>query len=66
MQLQFRAKCTVKDTTAETEILVFEFNLGPIHVVCLANVPREGEKESIAYVKVDLDAGKNNWEVMKG
>ena len=55
MQLQFKAKCKVSETKADTEILVFEFNLGPIHFVCLANVPREGEKESVAYVKIDLE-----------
>ena len=64
MQLQFRAKCQVKDTNADTEILVFEFILGPIHIVCLANVPREGEKESIAYVKIDMEPSRNNWEIM--
>ena len=63
MQLQFRAKCKIADTAKETEILIFEFNLGPLHFVCLANVPREGEKESIAYIKIDLEPTRNNWEI---
>ena len=63
MQLQFRAKCTLKETgTKEGEILCFEFNIGPLKIICIANMPREGETESIAYVKLELEAART-WEV---
>lgn len=47
---------------------MFTFHLGPIEVFCLAHLPREGERETDAYVKVKLkertlvDAGSKEIE----
>jgi hypothetical protein len=66
MQLQFRAKCKLKETEAtKTEIIVFDFNVGPLKFICIVNIPREGETESVAYVKMEFESMKS-WEVRDG
>lgn len=63
MTLQFRATCRIKETQANSEMLIFEFNLGPIFITCLANVPREGEDTSVAFVKLELRHSRAEWEI---
>lgn len=63
MQLQFRAKCEIKETGAGTEMLVFSFTLGPLTISCLANIPREGETESVAYVIAELQPTQPIWDI---
>ena len=52
--LQFKTRCRVKETSTG-EILSFSFYLGPIKIVCIANIPAEGKDEAPVYVKVDLE-----------
>ena len=63
MSLQFKTKCRISETAQKTEMLTFSFFLGPLKVVCLANIPREGEEEAVVYVKLELHASKLEWEI---
>lgn len=55
--LQIRSRCTVKyNENTDSEIVIFSFNFGPAYFLCIANVPREGEKDAAVYVKVKLDS----------
>jgi len=60
MMLQLKVPCEIKPNKADGEIAVFEFSLGPVHISCIANIPKDGAKSS-AYVKISLDNG-NMWE----
>lgn len=48
----------IKQTRHNTETLCFSFNLGPIKVICIANIPEEGKEESPVYVKFEFNTGK--------
>lgn len=63
MQLQFKAKCIVKSTATDSEILVFSFRLGPLMISCLANIPNDDERESVAYVIAELEETQPTWEI---
>jgi hypothetical protein len=63
--VQLKTACQIKETSVNTEILVFTFNLGPVKVICIANIPEEGKKEAIAYVKLELNPSMLEWGVGK-
>lgn len=54
--IQFKTKCRLKENNVDGEILSFAFSLGPIRVICIANIPMEGEREAVVYVKLDFES----------
>lgn len=47
---QITVRSTVKETS-KGEMLVFQFDLGLFQIVCLANIPDDGEESAPVYVK---------------
>lgn len=54
MSDQLVVQAIVRPTSVGTETLSFSFNLGPLKVVCIANIPAEGEESAPAYIKLQL------------
>jgi hypothetical protein len=55
--LQIKSRCTIKyNEHTDSEIIIFSFQFGPAYFLCIANTPREGEKDAAVYIKVRLDA----------
>ena len=52
--LQLKTKCTLRPTKAESDMILFSFQVGPIRVFCIANIPGENEREGTVYVKLSL------------
>ena len=64
LQQRIRSKVT---PTAEGAALTFGFNLGPIAVFCIANLPEgDGENAStpLVYVKMTLTVG-DGWDLFR-
>jgi hypothetical protein len=53
-QKQINVTCHVRETGVGTETISFSFNLGPIRIVCIANIPEEGKRSAPGYVKIQL------------
>jgi hypothetical protein len=53
MSDQFIVTGVVRPTTKNTETLSFSFVLGPLKIVCIANIPEEGDTAPV-YVKLQL------------
>jgi hypothetical protein len=59
---QLTLTATVKENAAGGETLSFIIPMGPLQVICIANIPGEGEREAPAYVKFKLDTrDTQNW-----
>ena len=59
---QLTLTATVKENNAGGETLSFIVPMGPLQIICIANIPGEGEKEVPAYVKFKLDTrDTQNW-----
>jgi hypothetical protein len=59
---QLTLTATVKENAAGGETLSFIVPLGPLQIICIANIPGEGEREAPAYVKFKLDTrDTQNW-----
>jgi hypothetical protein len=55
MSDQFIVTAIIRPTTVGTETLSFSFNLGPLKVVCIGNIPADGEGDkSTAYIHLQL------------
>ncbi len=52
---QLTLTATIKENSAGGETLSFIVPLGPLQVICIANIPGDGEREAPAYVKFKLD-----------
>jgi hypothetical protein len=52
---QLTLTATVKENNAGGETLSFIVPMGPLQIICIANIPGEGEREAPAYVKFKLD-----------
>jgi hypothetical protein len=67
MTLQLKTECRIKETGANSEMLVFEFQIGPLHIRCLANIPREGEQNALVYIHADIKVPRSLdlWEPRK-
>jgi len=52
---QLTLTATVKENSAGGETLSFIVPMGPLQMICIANIPGEGEREAPAYVKFKLD-----------
>lgn len=48
---QITVEATVKPAANNTEVLVFTIQLGPIDIICIVNIPPEGEHTAPVYVK---------------
>jgi hypothetical protein len=46
---------TIKDNAAGGETLSFTIPMGPLQIICIANVPGDGEREAPVYIKFKLD-----------
>jgi hypothetical protein len=55
--IQLKTTCRIKRTAVGTETVQFTFSLGPLMVLCIANIPEEGKEEATVYVKLDLVKG---------
>jgi len=44
----------IRPTRRETETLSFSFNLGPLKIICVANIPEEGKTSAPTYIKLQL------------
>lgn len=59
---QLTLTASVKENNAGGETLSFIVPMGPLQIICIANIPGEGEKEAPAYVKFKLDTrDTQNW-----
>ena len=59
---QLTLTASVKENNAGGETLAFIVPLGPLQIICIANIPGEGEREAPAYVKFKLDTrDTQNW-----
>ena len=59
---QLTLTATIKENAAGGETLSFIVPMGPIQVICIANIPGEGEREAPAYVKFKIDTrDTQNW-----
>lgn len=52
---QLTLTASVKENNAGGETLSFIVPLGPLQIICIANIPGEGEQEAPCYVKFKLD-----------
>jgi len=52
---QLTLECSVKENAAGGETLSFVVPLGPISLICIANIPGEGETTAPVYVKFKVD-----------
>jgi len=52
---QLTLTASVKENAAGGETLSFIVPLGPLQIICIANIPGEGEREAPCYVKFKLD-----------
>lgn len=48
---QITVDAVIKPAAENTEVLVFTIPLGPIDVICIVNIPPEGEVSAPVYVK---------------
>lgn len=63
LELQHIVKPRIK-ATARGESLMFGFNLGPLHVFVIVNIPNEKHPTALAFVKITLkEVGE--WEFFK-
>jgi len=44
----------IRPTRRGTETLSFSFNMGPIKVICVSNIPEEGADSAPTYIKFQL------------
>lgn len=51
---QLVVNAVIRPTSVGTETLSFFFMLGPLKVVCVANIPGDGEESAPAYIKLQL------------
>lgn len=50
---QFRTMGTIKDNAAGGEIIHFRIPMGPLgSLICIVNIPGDGEKQAPVYVKI--------------
>ena len=52
-QKQLVLRSHVKETSLGTETLSFTIRLGPIKIICIANIPDEGKDGAPVYVKIE-------------
>ena len=52
---QLTLSCKVKENAGGGETLSFVVPLGPVSLICIANIPGEGETEAPVYVKFKVD-----------
>jgi hypothetical protein len=52
---QLTLECSVKENAAGGETLSFVVPLGPVSLICIANIPGEGETTAPVYVKFKVD-----------
>jgi hypothetical protein len=52
---QLTLTASVKENNAGGETLSFIVPMGPLQIICIANIPGEGEREAPCYVKFKLD-----------
>lgn len=52
---QLTLSCSVKENAAGGETLSFVIPLGPVSLICIANIPGEGEETAPVYVKFKVD-----------
>ena len=45
----------IKENGAGSEILCFDIRLGPVTLVCIANIPDEGQNTAPVYVKFKMN-----------
>lgn len=48
---QIRVQGTISQNSKGGELIVFSVPLGPMEIVCLANIPAEGDTKAPVYVK---------------
>jgi hypothetical protein len=59
---QLTLTASVKENAAGGETLSFIVPMGPLQIICIANIPGEGEREAPCYVKFKLDTrDTQNW-----
>jgi hypothetical protein len=59
---QLTLTASIKENNAGGETLSFIIPMGPLQIICIANIPGEGEREAPAYVKFKLDPrDTQNW-----
>lgn len=67
MTLQLKVPTRIKPNPQhESELIIFEFDFLCWHVGCLVNVPREGEEESLTFVKIDMKENWGDWFTLMG
>ncbi|MCR4286298.1 MAG: hypothetical protein NUW00_05365 [Candidatus Kaiserbacteria bacterium] len=52
---QLTLTASVKENSAGGETLSFIIPMGAVQIICIANIPGEGEREAPAYVKFKID-----------
>ncbi len=61
--IQHRTKCIIKENPkTDSEYVTYMYFLGPIKVVHIVNLPREGEDHATVYIKIEVGTFDIAWE----